>query len=173
MGDDYITRRQIRIPEIRIHREEVTAIREIDTGLLIFTADKFRSLFIPVEVEGHGYEEVKAALSAWTPVQLKSSVTRAKNAALFILVLAGFGIILFSSSPWLVLVVGLVMAGCYTYSYWILRRSKGVDPRFKRKRDFIIVLVFLVFIISFKLCVFFGGLELFIDGLLRWAEGSQ
>lgn len=157
IGDDYIARQQLRIPEIRIAREEITALREINQGICVYTADKFRSLVIPTELERSDYEEIKNALAAWMSIQPKARNTNARNGALSIVLFIGFAIIFLSWSAWLVLIVGLGMMGYYVYIFSLLQRDKGVDPQFRRNTA--ITLGFLAFIFVMKLCVLLGWYE--------------
>ncbi len=166
MGDDYIARRQIRIPELRIRRAEITSIQETGDGLRITTADKFHSLIVPIALDEPDYQAIKTTLSAWMPIQpVNPAVSRARNLAAGLLILAGYGIILVSMSPWLILIVALAMLGYYGYVFWFLKHHQGVDPRFRR--SFVSGIVFLIFITSFKLWVLLGGMSLFVDWLER------
>lgn len=129
IGEDYVARRQLRVPEVRINRTEVTALREINNGLCVLTSDKFRALCIPIELDGPDYEEIKTTLSAWAPIQPKSATARIWFTAQLILLGIGTLIVFFSTSAWLVLIVGVILSGYYIYFFLQLLRHKAVDSK--------------------------------------------
>jgi hypothetical protein len=155
VGDDYIARQQIRIPQIRINRGEVTAVWEVGNGLCILTADKFRSLSIPKELDSPDYEEIKSALSTWANIQPKSRGAQIKNTALTIMLLIGIGIIFLSTSAWLVLAAGLAVIPYSTFFFLQLPRHKGIDP--KLRRTWIIGFGLLLLITGSRLYFLFAG----------------
>jgi hypothetical protein len=94
LGVDYIARRQLRIPEIRISRNEITRVEEVGSALFVRTANKYRSLAVPHSLEN--YEQVKATLSAWAPLIQTAGRRRAVDIVSGIATLVGMGIIFFS-----------------------------------------------------------------------------
>jgi len=98
VGDDYVTRQQIRVPETRINRGEVASLREINNGLCIVSADKVHSLLIPKELDSSDYEEIKTAVSTWAAIQPKSPREQIKTLAWIMVFIIGFGIVFLSTS---------------------------------------------------------------------------
>lgn len=68
LASDYISRQQIRVPEVKIYRLEITAIEEYKTGILIKTADKGRATAIPIQLEQADYLEIKETLTNWNDI---------------------------------------------------------------------------------------------------------
>lgn len=165
VGDDYVARSQVRIPQVRIPRDEITAIEEIEGGLCIRTADKWRTLAIPADLDDRDYQEIRSKLSAWRPIRPKSAKARVQNVLLLVVLLVGFGILLISTSLWLVLGVGLVMVGYYGYWYWTMRRVEGIDPQ--QRRSLLVVFLIPIFIMALKVCVLSGGYDTFLRLLLN------
>jgi hypothetical protein len=158
MTDEYIARTQARIPQVRINRQEITSIEEIDGGICIRTADKSRTLAILNDLDENHYQEIKNKLSTWSTIQPQSPKTKAQNAFLLVVLLLGFGILFLSSSLWLVLVAGVSLISYYAYNYWSLRQVKGVDPRFRRHMS--ILFLFPLFIMIMKVCLLSGAIDL-------------
>lgn len=148
IGDDYVARSQMRIPQVRINRQEITSIDEIGAGLCIRTADKSHTLVIPNHLDTSDYEEIKEKLASWSTIQLESPKTNQQNTLLIIVLLAGIGILFLSQSFWVVLITGVLMTGYYAYAYWSLRRAEGIDPQFKRSMLFAVLLSLFITIIK-------------------------
>ena len=68
LASDYISRQQIRVPEVKIYRSETTAIEEYKTGILIKTADKGRAIAIPIQLEQADYLEIEETLTNWNDI---------------------------------------------------------------------------------------------------------
>jgi hypothetical protein len=132
VGDDYVARSQLRVPQVRIARAEVTAIEEAGIGLCIRTTDQRRSLAIPAELDSSDYQQIKAVLSTWATIRSRSRGTAASNALGSVVMLAGMGVFFLAQEVWLVLTAGLVVVVYYAYTLWILRSSEGVDPKVER-----------------------------------------
>ena len=163
IGDQYVARRQVNVGEIRLNREEIVTIQETKRGLIIYSVGKSRSLFIPVQLEGHGYEEVKSTLSAWTPLQEVSSQGKARRIFWVVLFLLGYTIVLLSWSRWLTLFVSLAMTAVLTYFYWLRRHSEQVVSQLKR--GYIRVVVSLVIITAIKFTPVFQEYSQFVRSL--------
>lgn len=72
VDEGFISRRQFKMPEIRIAREEVTRVQEVQgKGFMVRTADPVNLLWIPDELIG--YEDVTKALLQWGPVEAPRS----------------------------------------------------------------------------------------------------
>ena len=170
VGDDYIARSQARIPQIRIRRDEITQVEEIEGGLCVRTADKLRTLAIPSDLDTSDYEEIRSRLATWQAIRPRSAKAQVQGATLLIVLLIGLGIVFISSSLWLVLAVGLAMSGYYGYMFLRLRHVEGIDPI--QRRNLLVAFVFPVFITALKVCVLSGGYDSFLRALLRAGSSS-
>jgi len=144
VGEDYIARSQLRIPEVRVDRADITYVEETGSGLYIHTADKRRTLIIPIELDNADYQEIKELLSTWTAVKPRSVMATTQNIMLLVVLIIGFGILFVSTSLWVVLLTGIAMTGFYGYIYWRWRNAEGVDPRYRR--NFLIMAAFPLFL---------------------------
>ena len=149
IGENYVARSQLRVPPVRITRADITSVEEIEGGLCVRTSDPARSLAVPQLLGEAEFQEIKATLAGWHPIKPNNPQARAKSVATYVVLLAGFGVIFFSESLWLVLATAVVVFAYYVYLYRLLRRSSGVDPQYKR--TFLIILVFIVLITLSKL----------------------
>lgn len=127
MDDEAIGHSQIRVPEVLIRREEVTAIRETGQGLVVKTADRFRSLLIPRLLDPADYAEIREDLATWVPIE-SGGGERGKAIAFMALLIAGFAVMAFSHNPGLVAVVALGLIAIYVWSTRRVYRQKGMDP---------------------------------------------
>jgi hypothetical protein len=85
------------------------------------------------------------------------------NPILLAMFVAGLGIVLLSSSPWIVLVAGLGVLAYYLYAVRDFRRYKDVGPQVKQQADRIGGLLLLI--IAVKLFFLFGGYKFFLNQL--------
>src|SRR5205085_2403476 len=124
-------------------------VDEISNGLCVRTANKNRSLAIPTTLEG--FDEVKATLSQWTPLQsMSTDATRravVKNWILIIAALLGVAVLFVATDWWVVIPVSIILVGYMTYSYMLLRRIEGVDPNYRRRIAFGTIFIFLIAIL--------------------------
>ncbi len=68
LAEDLITRKQFNMPEIRIRREEVTRVQEVqEKGFIVRTGDPVNLLWVPDELIG--YEDVTRTLLQWAPAE--------------------------------------------------------------------------------------------------------
>lgn len=151
VGDDYIARSQVRIPQMRIERNEVTSIEEMGNCLCIRTTDKRRTLAIPKVLDDADYQEIKGTLSTWATIQPAASDVNIRSMLLVVSVLLGFGILFFSSMLWLTLAAGVLTSLCLGYIYWTSRHTEGVDPRVKRR--FLLAFIFALIVTAMKVHV--------------------
>lgn len=151
VGDDYIARSQVRIPQMRIERSEVTSIEEMESCLCIRTTNKRRTLAVPNVLDDAGYQEIKGVLSTWTTIQPAAPGATIRSVVFVMGVLLGFGILFFSSVPWLTLAAGGVNSLLLGYVNWTLRHTEGIDP--KVKRGALVVFVFALIFTAMKVHV--------------------
>jgi hypothetical protein len=155
MDDGAVGRSQIRVPEILIRREEVTAVRETGQGMVVKTADRYRSLLIPRLLDPADYAEIREDLATWVPIE-SGGGERGKGLAFMGLLIAGFAVMGFSHNPGLVAAVAFGLIAIYVWSVWRVYRQKGMDPAFRKQAVF--VLVFVILFAAARLAFLFGFL---------------
>lgn len=132
LGEDYIARRQVRLGEVRLRRDEVRALRETAAGLQVLSADKYRSILVPRALDANDYQAVKARLMGWGPLEPARSPGRAWEWALAAVVALGVFVVYFSESPWLVLGAGLAVLAYYLFVGRAQLHAGGIDPAVRR-----------------------------------------
>ncbi len=152
LGENYILRRQLRVPDVRVGRNEITRLQETGEVLCVLTTKKFHALAVPRTLDH--YEQVKAVLLTWAPLQQPSKPAQALNFGLALGAILGTVIILFSFIPWLVIAAAVIAIGYYGYIYWALRQQEGVDPGFRR--GILFITVWLLFTTVMKMFIFFA-----------------
>ncbi|MGB8648989.1 MAG: hypothetical protein WCF84_27380 [Anaerolineae bacterium] len=126
LGEDYIVRRRINAPEIRIARNEIKELTEIGTDLWISTRDKYRCLNVPKSLEG--YDQVAHVLKIWAPVHKpgpRPTLAAYIPSLLFILLST---LMLLTGETWLVVFLALAAIGINTYLYWVASHAEAVLP---------------------------------------------
>jgi hypothetical protein len=143
VGPDSISRQQLRIPKIELQRQEIRAGEEMGGALLLRTEDKYRSLAIPQSIEG--YQEIRDTVASWNiPIRSTERRSQLVNVAIGIGALAGFAVMIFGPNFWFAL-VGLVgLLALYGYLYWFVRKTQGVDPKYRRNMLYILLLILLI-----------------------------
>jgi len=144
VSSDFIIRRQVRVPDIEIHREQITKIEEKPgTGLFIRTADKKSFINVPEGLEG--VDELKETLSKWLPsdsiISSKELGPLLQAAALLSFGLA-LAILWLSTNLTLVIAAGIFLIVFTIWSLVYLLRRRDIDPRAKPKPWLILFLVF-------------------------------
>jgi len=161
VGDDYIARSQVRIPQLRINRQEITAVDELSAGLCIRTNNKTRALAIPNALDEDDYKEIRDVLASWATIRPQPKSSKTQNLLIFFLLVIAIGIFIFSTSLWLVLVSSLFLIASFGYYYWVLRQAQGVDPR--TRRGMLIVLLVLLLMAAGKLIAFSNAFQTWIS----------
>jgi len=100
LDDDYISRQQIRIPEVKIYRSEITEIEEHKHGLIVKTVDKGRLLAIPIQLDRADYLEIKDTLKNWQGSEILAAKTNRRDIALAIAYLVAFLLLFLSFNIW-------------------------------------------------------------------------
>lgn len=162
LNDDTIARSQVRIPQMRMNREEITSIEETNEGLCIYTEDKLQELAIPIDLDPNDYQEIKTTLAARSNIQRKPQEGKTQNFAFYAILLIGFGVLFISTSLWIVLITGALLTGYDGYTYWIVRQTEGIDPKFKRSMLFAFLLP--MFITAIRACSLSGGPQVWRGG---------
>lgn len=134
LGDDHLVLRQNHKPNIRIQREEVKKLTEDENGLTVYGANSFHSIAVPYYLIG--FEEVKAKLSAWVPIQTQSARDYLKVLPLMLVPSLG-GIIcvvlfIITRSTWSFVLFCILYMGNSVYAAWFHWQRVDLTPREKR-----------------------------------------
>ena len=144
VSSDSVVKRQGRLPDVEIHREQITRVEEKPgTGLFIRTTDKKSFINVPEGLEG--MDELKETLSKWRP---PDSIISSKERGPLLLAVALLSFGLAVATLWLSTNLALVMAAgifLIVYTVWgsvTLSRRQDIDARLKIKPWLILFLVF-------------------------------
>jgi hypothetical protein len=154
VGDGYVARSQLRVPQLRLNREEVTALEELPSGLVLRTADPHRSLCVPAELDPADYAAVRAHVADWAPVSGADPARRRRSLIYLVVLAIAMLVAFFSTSLWLTLGSAAFVAAALIYEDRVLGRTAGVDPRYRRQLR--LVGLILLAIIALKLCLLTG-----------------
>jgi len=144
LGADYVLRREQNGPKVRIQRSAVTHLQEAGGALFVCTSDKYRTVVVPVALEG--YEELRTELLTWAPIQPMSrrlGLGRLVGFVAWVLLFAGFLTMFMARVAWLFAVAGLAVAGFFAYQYLSLRLYPYINSTQKRIHLFLMVVVLL------------------------------
>ena len=171
VSDDYVERSQAGVPVLRLRRAEVVALEASGAGLLLRTADPYRTLLIPRALDAADFAAIQQQLSQWQPITSTAGRTTLVNTVVTVIALAGLGTLMVSNTLWLVGVAGVVTISLYAYLLWQTRRTVGVDPRFKRTMQ--TALVVPILLTAMKVCVLAGGYVAFFQWLFALSGTGQ
>jgi len=136
VGEDFV----IRLSEMEIRREEVTAIKQSAQGLTLDTSSKQRALGVPSTVEG--FDEVRARLSEWmTPTELGRAWWKNSSHLLYGVItieLASLIVFFLSSQRWLLVCSGAPLFLGLVVSVVALQRSAQSARKIKRNMWFML-----------------------------------
>ena len=147
IDNDYISRQQIRIPEVRIERTEVTAIEENKCGLWVKTENKARSLIIPIQLEQVDYLEIKETLISWTEAGIVTPTNNREDLLLAVAYIIAFIVLFLSFNIWLNFILGAAIIAYYAYTNKLIQNNVSVDPQYKKiyKRMFVWTILIVLF----------------------------
>jgi hypothetical protein len=144
VNSDSVVKMQRRLPDIEIHRGQITRVEEKPgTGLFIRTVDKKSFINVPEGLEG--MDELKETLLAWRPSDSIIS-SKERGPLLTAVALLSFGLAF--ATLWLSANLALVIAAgtfLIVYTIWgsvALHRRRDIDARAKIKPWLILFLVF-------------------------------
>ena len=163
LGEDFVLKKQVNMPEVEIGRDEVIRIQEARTNeapdsLVIRSADSRRFIIVPTALDG--YAEVKDQLGHWRQIEpLSTRKYVALQILLWMLVPAGYLVILMSQNLWLVLIVGILMMALVGWGMIELRRAMNVDSRVKNLRLVVFAIMVLTVITTVRVCVLVANLK--------------
>jgi hypothetical protein len=134
VGEDFVIRRMPGLSEMKIRRDEVTAIRQNAQGLSLETSSRQQTLGVPSTLEE--FEEVRAQLSEWMPPTEVRRATWKHSLNLVYWVIAvelGLFLVFFlSTKSWLAVSSGATLFGGLIWSLISVERSVQLAPKMKR-----------------------------------------
>ena len=147
IGPHYVSRQQPNIPKMMLKRSEIRYIEDAGESLCLRTDDKYRSIAVPKSIDG--FAEIEQTLHQWE-IPFRQDVSRPQILGILvgITLLVGFGILFFVQVFWIVLIVWLCLMIFYGYYYWLLHRSQGTDPKFRRNMLFVLLFIGIVGILK-------------------------
>lgn len=164
LGEDGISRSQLRIPPVHIARAEIAEIRTMGKGLCVQSVDKYRNLAILtglVDENGAPADaEIRATLESWSPIKPAPASLNVKAILLNVAVLAAIIVIYFAQQIWIVLPLWLALVGYLLYGLIQLRHYQGVDPRYRRNLT-----------LTYGILIFLTGLKIFAYNVLPVLSG--
>ena len=144
VSSDSVVKRQARLPDVEIHREQIARVEEKPgTGLFIRTTDKKSFINVPEGLEG--MDELIETLSTWRP---SDSIISSKERGPFLWAVSLLSFGLAFATLWLSTNLALVIAAgifLIVYTVWgsvVMHRRRDIDARVKIKPWLILVLVF-------------------------------
>ena len=159
VAEERISRRQLRLPDLTIQRNEVALMQETEAGVLVVAKDSAKYLWAPAQLEG--FAEVRAVLAKWMPIRKAPPQQGGEKTGLLTVAWAigtalCMGVLLFATDPRLEVVAGVATLAIYLFVYRLLSAQRGVDPRFRRTYSG--VFIFLVVVVVAKLLMALGPL---------------
>ena len=149
LDSDYISRQQVRVPEVKIYRSEIATVESDKAGIWVKADDKARTIVIPAQLDRADYLEIKETLTNWQGEEI-AAVKRNKEMAIAIAYIVAFLILFLSFNIWLnfILGIGIIIYNIYTNK--LIQNNVSIDPQFKKtyKRNLAIT-TFLVLINTF------------------------
>lgn len=124
IADDYIARRQLNNPEIRLGRDEISSLEDKGNVLCVYSTDKRRVLGIPKLL--NGYDEVKQTVLSWgKPLTSSQTRTRIMTWVNSGIILVGFLAIIFAFDPVTQAIATLATVGWMGNLYRQMGRQEG------------------------------------------------
>jgi hypothetical protein len=164
VGDDYIARSEIRIPQVRIQRQEITGVEESSASLRVHTNTKTRRLVISrILLDANDYREIRDVLASWVTIRPISTTSKSRNLLyllFFLLPFFAIGLFFFSTSLWLSVASIIFLLGDFGYYFWA---TQGGDPRVRRAM--LIFLIFFLFMATGKLLAYSSAFQTWIGSL--------
>lgn len=125
VGEDYVARLQSTTASVRIQRADIAGIQETQRGLFVLTNNRWQTVVIPAGLDVADYQAIRSTLATWMPIQPGTPVNWARIAVIVVAMVISFGVLVISTSVWLVLVVGLGLMITFGAVLWRRLREKG------------------------------------------------
>ena len=125
-------RRMAGYPDVEIRRDEISAIEERPSGLVVRSRPGGQALLIPKGLVG--FDEVRQHLTAHHSIQKPGGDTnRLVSQMLAVVATVGvFAVVFLSTDPRVVVPLALIMLAGAAWTIWAVRRSPDIDERTKR-----------------------------------------
>jgi len=145
IGDDYLVRRQAGLPNLRLQFGEVQAVEHLKGEYLrVIGKSKGQVIAIPESVDQ--FAEVLNRISSVCPVRVRRVGQWKKHRAFMAAALLLFIIMLWVTSPVVVIPLALAMAFTTVWIFFWFRRNANISERAKR--------IAWIYWILFAICVF-------------------
>jgi hypothetical protein len=131
IGHDYLLRRQADIPDLRLQFEEVQAIEHVQGRCLrVIGKSKSQVIVIPEGIDQFG--EVLKTISSISPVHVRKIEQWQKYRAFMAAVLLLFVIMIWATSPVVVVPLSLAMGSVIVWVFFWIRGSPNIPESTKR-----------------------------------------
>lgn len=155
IGEDYIFRKQLHYPDIKIEKDEITTIKNVYNGIVIKTKNWRKFILIPHGLEK--IEDVKSLLSQWKPIEQYSKKKLFFAIFLGIIILCGVLLVLkyflfptISTKPSIITidVILFILFSTVTVLLFIIKRlNLPIDERIPPRWFFIFAIIILVLLL--------------------------
>ncbi len=146
VGEDFLSRKQWKMPEIRIRRDEITRVQAVQgKGLMVKTADPVNTLWVPSELAG--FSDVTKMLMEWAPSEEpRTSMPLLYNIRAGITITMLGGLAMFSvHNPLFVTLVAVPYLGLLLYAaLFALRSPNSADSGLKVLTTTAVATIFIV-----------------------------
>jgi hypothetical protein len=144
VGHDYLLRRQANVPDLRLQFDEVQAVEHVQGRYLrVIGKSKWRVIAIPESIDQFG--EILRTISSFCPIRVRRIEQWHKYRAFMATGLLLFVIMIWATSPAVVIPLSLVTGSVIVWVFFWMRRNPSVSESTKR-----IAWVYWVF---FAICV--------------------
>jgi hypothetical protein len=131
IGPDYLLRRQADIPDLRVQFDEVQAVERVQgRHLLVIGKSKGRVIIIPEGIDQ--FDSVLKTISSLCPVRVRTIEQWQKYRALMAAGLLLYVVMLWTTSPLVVIPLSLVMGSAIVWVFFWIQRNPNVLPSTKR-----------------------------------------
>jgi membrane protein YdbS with pleckstrin-like domain len=131
VGQDYLLRRQANIPDLRLQFNEVRAVEHVKGRYLrVIGKSKGRVIVIPEALDQ--FSEVLKTISSLRPVRVRTIEQWQKYRVFMIAGLLFFVIMLWSTSPFIVVPLSLATSSLIVWVFYWFRRNPNVSESSKR-----------------------------------------
>ena len=132
LGNDYISRQQIRVPEVKIYRSEISKIEENRAGIWVKTSDRGRTIVIPAQLDRADYLEIKETLIGWQGAAITQAKSNRIELIFAVAYLVAFVALFFAFNIWLHLIIASIILAYNIYTYRLIKKNVALDPQFRK-----------------------------------------
>jgi hypothetical protein len=151
IGHDYLLRRQADIPDLRLQFDEVQAVERVQGRYLrVIGKTKSRAIAIPDGIDH--FDQVLETVSSLRPVRLRTIEQWQKYRVFMAAGLLLFMIMLWATSPVVVIPLSLVMGSVIVWVFFWIRRNPNI-PESRKRIAWIYWLFFVVCVLKLFVAV--------------------